>query len=51
MALVCSIGHPEAVDDDELAAEQLRTVAGRAADHGLTHRLRGVGLGPARAHW
>ena len=34
-ALVCSSVHPEAVDDDELAAEQLRTVAGRAADHGL----------------
>jgi 4-hydroxyphenylpyruvate dioxygenase len=34
-ALVCSSVHPDAVDDDDLAAEQLRTVAGRAADHGL----------------
>lgn len=34
-ALVCSSVSPDAVDDDGLAAEQLRTLADRAADHGL----------------
>ncbi|MDD7941402.1 TIM barrel protein [Actinomycetospora lutea] len=34
-ALVCSSVHPRAVDDDDLAAVQLHTVAARAADRGL----------------
>jgi 4-hydroxyphenylpyruvate dioxygenase len=34
-ALVCSSVSPDAVDDDGLAAEQLRTLADRASDHGL----------------
>ncbi|WP_199434622.1 bifunctional sugar phosphate isomerase/epimerase/4-hydroxyphenylpyruvate dioxygenase family protein [Qaidamihabitans albus] len=33
--LVCSSVSPEAVDDDELAAAQLRTLAERAAGHGF----------------
>ena len=33
--LVCSSTSPHAVDDDELAATQLRTLAERAAEHGL----------------
>lgn len=34
-ALVCSSVHPDAVDDDDLAAEQLHRVAARASDRGL----------------
>ncbi|GAA4874196.1 sugar phosphate isomerase/epimerase and 4-hydroxyphenylpyruvate domain-containing protein [Actinomycetospora straminea] len=34
-ALVCSSVHPHAVDDDDLAAEQLHVAASRAADRGL----------------
>ncbi|MGB3441431.1 MAG: TIM barrel protein [Actinophytocola sp.] len=33
--VVCSTLSADAVDDDELAAEQLAILAGRAADHGL----------------
>ncbi|MVU80651.1 TIM barrel protein [Nocardia sp. ET3-3] len=33
--LVCSSVAPQAMDDDELAAEQLRVLAGHAADRGL----------------
>ncbi|MFB4309506.1 bifunctional sugar phosphate isomerase/epimerase/4-hydroxyphenylpyruvate dioxygenase family protein [Actinomadura sp. GTD37] len=33
--LVCSTVSPDSVDDDELAAEQLRTLAERAAQHGI----------------
>ena len=33
--LVCSSVSPDAVDDDDLAAEQLHALAARAADHGL----------------
>lgn len=33
--LVCSSVSPDAVDDDDLAAEQLRALAGRAAERGL----------------
>ncbi|WP_326834351.1 TIM barrel protein [Amycolatopsis rhabdoformis] len=33
--LVCSTVSPDAVDDDDLAAEQLHTLADRAAAHGL----------------
>ncbi len=33
--LVCSSVSPDAVDDDDLAAEQLHTLAARAADRGL----------------
>ncbi|MEV8310840.1 TIM barrel protein [Streptomyces flavidovirens] len=35
MMLVCSNVSPGAVDDDALAAEQLRLLAERAADHGI----------------
>lgn len=35
MLLVCSSVSPDAVDDDELAAEQLRLLASRAAEHGI----------------
>ncbi|MFC5746188.1 bifunctional sugar phosphate isomerase/epimerase/4-hydroxyphenylpyruvate dioxygenase family protein [Actinomadura rugatobispora] len=34
--LVCSSVSPESVDDDALAAEQLRLLAERAAEHGIT---------------
>jgi len=34
--LVCSSVSPDAVDDDALAAEQLRALADRAARHGIT---------------
>lgn len=34
-ALVCSSVHPHAVDDDDLAAEQLHAAASRAAERGL----------------
>lgn len=33
--LVCSSVSPDAVDDDDLAAEQLHALASRAAEHGL----------------
>jgi 4-hydroxyphenylpyruvate dioxygenase len=33
--LVCSNVSPDAIDDDELAAEQLRALAARAGEHGL----------------
>ncbi|MEU7745246.1 TIM barrel protein [Nonomuraea sp. NPDC049158] len=35
LLLVCSSVSPDAVDDDELAAEQLRLLAERAAGHGI----------------
>ncbi|MGW5860811.1 bifunctional sugar phosphate isomerase/epimerase/4-hydroxyphenylpyruvate dioxygenase family protein [Streptomyces sp. NPDC055239] len=35
LLLVCSSVAPDAVDDDALAAEQLRLLADRAADHGI----------------
>lgn len=35
LLLVCSSVAPESVDDDALAAEQLRMLADRAADHGI----------------
>ncbi|TMR97207.1 bifunctional sugar phosphate isomerase/epimerase/4-hydroxyphenylpyruvate dioxygenase family protein [Nonomuraea basaltis] len=35
LLLVCSNVSPQAIDDDELAAEQLRLLAERAADHGI----------------
>ena len=35
LMLVCSNVSPEAIDDDALAAEQLRALASRAADRGL----------------
>ncbi|MDH2425917.1 sugar phosphate isomerase/epimerase and 4-hydroxyphenylpyruvate domain-containing protein [Sphaerisporangium sp. TRM90804] len=35
LLLVCSSVSPEAVGDDELAAAQLRLLAGRAAEHGV----------------
>ncbi|GAA1916194.1 sugar phosphate isomerase/epimerase and 4-hydroxyphenylpyruvate domain-containing protein [Streptomyces durmitorensis] len=35
LLLVCSSVAPESVDDDALAAEQLRLLADRAADHGI----------------
>ncbi|GGV41419.1 4-hydroxyphenylpyruvate dioxygenase [Streptomyces longisporoflavus] len=35
LLLVCSSVAPDAVDDDALAAEQLRQLADRAADHGI----------------
>jgi 4-hydroxyphenylpyruvate dioxygenase len=35
MVLVCSSVSPESVDDDDLAAEQLHTLASRAAERGL----------------
>ncbi|MEV6155247.1 TIM barrel protein [Nonomuraea sp. NPDC052129] len=35
MLLVCSSVSPDAADDDELAAEQLRLLAERAAGHGI----------------
>lgn len=35
LLLVCSSGAPESVDDDALAAEQLRMLADRAAAHGI----------------
>lgn len=35
LALVCSSVHPAAVDDDDLAAEQLHRLAERAAEHGV----------------
>ncbi|MEU6674938.1 TIM barrel protein [Streptomyces sp. NPDC046925] len=35
LLLVCSSVAPDAVNDDELAAEQLRLLADRAADHGI----------------
>ncbi|MET7462729.1 TIM barrel protein [Nonomuraea sp. NPDC005501] len=35
LLLVCSNVSPHAIDDDELAAEQLRLLAQRAAEHGI----------------
>ncbi|MFD1537072.1 bifunctional sugar phosphate isomerase/epimerase/4-hydroxyphenylpyruvate dioxygenase family protein [Nonomuraea guangzhouensis] len=35
LLLVCSSVSPDAIDDDELAAEQLRLLAERAAGHGI----------------
>lgn len=35
MLLVCSNVSPQAIDDDELAAEHLRLLAERAAEHGI----------------
>ncbi|MEU7864144.1 TIM barrel protein [Nonomuraea sp. NPDC049141] len=36
LLLVCSSVSPDAIDDDELAAEQLRLLAERAAGHGIS---------------
>ncbi len=35
LVLVCSSVSPEAIDDDDLAAEQLHVLAARAAEHGV----------------
>ena len=41
---------PDAVDDDDLAAEQLHELADRARAARAAHRLRGAGVGPVRQH-
>ena len=46
--LVCSNVAPDAIDDDELAAEQLRELARARGRPRRADRLRGAGLGPAR---
>jgi 4-hydroxyphenylpyruvate dioxygenase len=43
--LVCSSVSPDAVDDDDLAAEQLAALAARAADHGLRIAYEALGWG------
>ena len=48
--LVCSSVSPLAVDDDALAAEQLRRLADLAEELRHPGRLRGARLGPARQH-
>ena len=46
--LVPSTVHPESIDDDALAAEQLHALAERAADAWPARRVRGARLGPPR---
>ena len=46
--LVCSNVSADAIDDDALAAEQLRTLAERGRRARPRDRLRGAGLGPPR---
>ena len=43
--LLCSAVHPEAVDDLDLAAEQLAAVGGRAAEHGFTLAFEALAWG------
>ena len=50
LILVCSSVSPDALDDDDGIAEQLHTLASRAAERGPAGVLRGAGLGPVRQH-
>nr|BFE73654.1 hypothetical protein GCM10020092_069550 [Actinoplanes digitatis] len=46
--LVCSSESAESVDDDDLAAEQLRELAERAGRRGLRIAYEALAWGPAR---
>ncbi len=48
--LVTSSVSPDAVDDDDLAAEQLHELAARAERQRPAHRLRSAGVGQVRQH-
>jgi sugar phosphate isomerase/epimerase len=50
LILVCSSVSPDAVDDDGRIAEQLHTLAERAAGARRARVVRGARLGPAREH-
>jgi 4-hydroxyphenylpyruvate dioxygenase len=50
-ALVCSSVAPDGIDDDELTAAQLRTVAERAADRGLRIAYEALAWGRHVSTW